>query len=53
MDLIQRVMKEEPDVTKQDILQITEVQQQAILWKCKDITYNKTRHREGLLCLYY
>ena len=26
MDLIQRVMKEEPDVTKQDIGQITEVQ---------------------------
>ena len=27
MDLIQQVMKEEPDVTKQDIRQITEVQQ--------------------------
>ena len=26
MDLIQRVMKEEPDVTKQDIRWITEVQ---------------------------
>ena len=26
MDLIQRVMKEEPDVTKQDIRRITEVQ---------------------------
>ena len=28
-------MEEEPDVTKQDIRQITEVQQQAILWKCE------------------
>ena len=28
-------MKEEPDVTKQDIGWITEVQRQAILWKCK------------------
>ena len=28
-------MKEEPDVTKQDIGKITEVQEQAILWKCE------------------
>ena len=35
MDLIQQMVKEEPDVTKQDIGQITEVQRQAILWKCK------------------
>ena len=33
MDLIQRVMKEEPDVTKQDIGWITEVQRQVILRK--------------------
>ena len=35
MDLIQWVMKEEPDVTKQDIGWITEVQQQVILRKCE------------------
>ena len=35
MDLIQRMLKEEPDVTKQDIRRITEVQKQAILRKCK------------------
>ena len=35
MDLIQRMVKEEPDVTKQDIRQITEVQGQAILQKCE------------------
>ena len=29
------MVKEEPDVTKQDTRRITEVQQQAILWKCK------------------
>ena len=51
MDLIQ-IMKEVPDVTKQDIRWITEVQQQAILQKHEYTTYNKTRHREGLLCLY-
>ena len=33
MDLIQQVVKEEPDVTKQDIGWITEVQRQVILWK--------------------
>ena len=33
MGLIQQMVKEEPDVTKQDIGRITEVQQQAILWK--------------------
>ena len=33
MDLMQQVMKEEPDVTNHDIRQITEVQRQAILWK--------------------
>ena len=43
-------MKEEPDVTKQDIRQITEVQQQAILWKCE-----KTPHttRPGTKKGYY
>ena len=35
MDLIQRMVKEEPDVTKQDIRRITEVQRQTILWKCE------------------
>ena len=35
MDLIQQMVKEEPDVTKQDIGRITEVQQQAILRKCE------------------
>ena len=34
MDLLQQVMKEESHVTKQDIRQITEVQQQAILLLC-------------------
>ena len=31
MDLIQQMVKEESDVTKQDIGRITEIQQQAIL----------------------
>ena len=33
--MIQRMVKVKSDVTKQDIRQITEVQQQAILQKCK------------------
>ena len=33
IDLIQQVMKEEPDIAKRDIEQVTEVQWQAILWK--------------------
>ena len=35
MDLIQGMVKEEPDVTKQDIGRITEVQRQGILQKCE------------------
>ena len=45
-------MKEEPDVTKQDIGRITEVQQQAILQKCEKTPRTTRPGTEKGYCVY-
>ena len=52
VDLIQQIVKVEPDEEKRDIGRITEEEQQAILQKQEDSPNNQAWHGEGVLCIH-